>query len=82
MVDAAGVDGRNPRDDLRQLLEELTKYDPVLTRKPAIVLANKVFEANLAFFFLHPVDFNLSMFHAAWPFFGVTRSTFPRRSSI
>jgi GTP-binding protein len=41
VVDAAGVDGRDPSDDLQSLLAELALYQPALARKPAVVLANK-----------------------------------------
>lgn len=51
VIDAAGVDGRNPVDDLTQLLLELELYEPSLINKPALVFANKVdlpsAEANL-----------------------------------
>lgn len=43
VIDAAGVDGRNPVDDLTQLLLELELYEPSLINKPALVFANKVF---------------------------------------
>ena len=41
VVDAAGVDGRDPCADLRSLLDELLLYQPALARKPAVLLANK-----------------------------------------
>ena len=51
LLDMAGTDGRDPVDDYKQLLEELGLYDPVLLKKPRLVLANKmdepVAEANL-----------------------------------
>jgi GTPase involved in cell partitioning and DNA repair len=43
MIDAAGVDGRSPVDDLTQLLLELELYEPSLLLKPALVFANKVY---------------------------------------
>jgi len=41
LVDAAGVDGRNPVDDYRQINEELRQYQPELARRPQIVVLNK-----------------------------------------
>jgi GTP-binding protein len=42
IVDMAGVDGRDPSDDYRHLLNELKLYDPALLRKPRLVAANKM----------------------------------------
>lgn len=42
VVDAAGSEGRNPAEDLRNVREELRRYDDDLSRRPAIVVANKV----------------------------------------
>jgi len=43
MVDSAGTDGRNPYDDLRVLVEELTAYgDGDMLTRPALVVANKL----------------------------------------
>ncbi|MDR2812196.1 MAG: GTPase ObgE [Puniceicoccales bacterium] len=42
LVDIAGVDGRNPIDDYRTLLEELACYDRNLLEKKHLVVANKV----------------------------------------
>jgi GTP-binding protein len=51
LLDVAGTDGREPADDYKQLLEELSLYDPALLDKPRLVAANKmdesVAEANL-----------------------------------
>jgi len=51
LLDMAGTDGREPWDDLRNLLDELGFYDPTLLSKPRLVVANKmdepVAEANL-----------------------------------
>jgi GTP-binding protein len=41
VVDAAGVDGRDPLDDYRQINEELLRYQPELARRPQIVALNK-----------------------------------------
>lgn len=42
LVDMAGVDGRDPRDDYAHLLRELELYDPALLEKPRLVAANKM----------------------------------------
>ncbi len=42
IVDLAGVDGRDPREDYATLLSELKLYDPALLKKPRLVVANKV----------------------------------------
>jgi GTPase len=42
LIDMAGVDGRDPREDYRVLLSELKLYDPALLRKPRLVVANKM----------------------------------------
>jgi GTP-binding protein len=44
LLDMAGVDGRQPWDDYRQLLNELGLYDPALLAKPRLVAANKMDE--------------------------------------
>jgi len=42
LIDMAGVDGRDPRDDYSVLLKELKLYDPALLKKPRLVVANKM----------------------------------------
>lgn len=42
LIDMAGVDGRDPREDYATLLAELKLYDPKLLKKPRVVVANKV----------------------------------------
>ena len=42
IIDMAGVDGRDPRDDYAHLLQELKLYDPALLKKPRLVAANKM----------------------------------------
>ncbi len=42
VLDTAGVDGRNPIDDLKQLRAELELYQEGLSKRPAIIVANKV----------------------------------------
>lgn len=41
IIDAAGVDGRSPLEDYRQINEELRLYDERLSQLPQIVVANK-----------------------------------------
>jgi GTPase len=42
LLDMAGVDGRKPTDDYRQLLKELELYNPEILEKPRLVVANKL----------------------------------------
>jgi GTP-binding protein len=42
VVDAAGSEGRNPVEDLQQLRKELDLYDPLLSQRPWLVIANKM----------------------------------------
>jgi|UniRef100_UPI00404A79ED GTPase len=42
MVDMAGTDGRDPREDYKHLLDELKLYDKALLKKPRLVAANKM----------------------------------------
>ncbi len=42
MVDAAGVDGRDPLDDFRQINAELRQYRPELAERPQVVALNKL----------------------------------------
>ncbi len=44
IVDMAGTDNRDPRDDYKQLLKELELYDKSLLKKPRLVAANKMDE--------------------------------------
>ncbi len=48
LVDMAGTDARDPRDDYRHLLHELELYDPALLKKPRLVAANKMDVAEAA----------------------------------
>ena len=54
LIDMAGCDGRDPRDDYKHLLVELKLHDPALLEKPRLVAANKMdlpeAAANLAKF--------------------------------
>jgi GTP-binding protein len=42
LLDMAGVDGRKPSDDYKQLLSELELHNPALLEKPRVVVANKM----------------------------------------
>jgi GTP-binding protein len=42
LLDMAGTDARDPRDDYKHLLAELKLYDPALLDKPRIAVANKM----------------------------------------
>jgi len=44
ILDMAGTDTRDPRDDYKQLLQELELYNPALLDKPRLVVANKMDE--------------------------------------
>ena len=48
LLDMAGIDGRHPWDDYRQLLAELELYDPEFLNKPRVVVANKTDEPAAA----------------------------------
>jgi GTP-binding protein len=42
VVDVAGSEGRNPIDDLQNLRREIDLYDPTLSSRPWLVVANKM----------------------------------------
>jgi GTP-binding protein len=42
LLDMAGTDGRDPREDYAQLLKELELYDAALLEKPRLLVANKM----------------------------------------
>ncbi|MBI5689553.1 MAG: GTPase ObgE [Verrucomicrobia bacterium] len=42
LIDMAGTDARDPREDYRHLQRELKLYDPALLAKPRLVVANKM----------------------------------------
>ena len=42
VIDMAGSEGREPLDDLQKLRKELDLYDPTLSERPWIVVANKM----------------------------------------
>lgn len=42
ILDASGIDGRNPSDDFRVLREEMAAYNPELLERPYLVALNKI----------------------------------------
>lgn len=42
LVDAAGVEGRDPIDDINKINSELYQYNPDLLSKPQVIAANKI----------------------------------------
>src|SRR5881392_3700490 len=42
VVDLAGSEGRNPVEDLRNLRREIGLYDPILSKRPWYIIANKM----------------------------------------
>jgi len=42
LLDASGIDGRNPYDDYRVLIDEIREYDPRILEKPKLVVLNKI----------------------------------------
>ena len=42
LLDMAGVDGRTPHDDYKQLLKELELHNPEILEKSRLVVANKM----------------------------------------
>lgn len=50
VVDIAGIDGRNPVEDIKIIMNELKSYDENLVKKPAIIVANKMdlFDPHIA----------------------------------
>ncbi|HEV8619025.1 MAG TPA: GTPase ObgE [Candidatus Udaeobacter sp.] len=42
VVDVAGSEGRNPTEDLQNLRREIDLYDPVLSKRPWCIIANKM----------------------------------------
>lgn len=42
LIDMAGTDARDPRDDYKHLLKELELYDKALLKKPRLVVSNKM----------------------------------------
>jgi GTPase len=42
VIDASGIDGRNPEDDFRVLRSELSTYNPEMLERPYLVVLNKI----------------------------------------
>jgi GTPase len=42
ILDASGIDGRNPTDDYRVLRSEITAYNPEMLDRPYLVVLNKI----------------------------------------
>jgi len=42
VVDAAGTEGRDPVKDIRDIMNELSAYNPKLLEKPQVIAANKI----------------------------------------
>ncbi len=42
MIDASGIEGREPIDDFRVLQNELRAYKPELLEKPSLIVLNKI----------------------------------------
>ena len=42
IVDVSGHEGRDPKEDFRQINEELVKFNPELAKQPQIVAGNKI----------------------------------------
>lgn len=42
VIDASGIDGRDPSDDYRVLREEIAHYNPELLERPYLVVLNKI----------------------------------------
>ena len=42
VLDASGIDGRNPIDDYTVLRKELEQYNPELLERPSLVILNKI----------------------------------------
>ncbi len=42
VVDAAGTEGRDPREDIRVINQELQAYNPELAGRPQVIAANKI----------------------------------------
>ena len=42
ILDASGIDGRNPTDDFRVLRSEIVSYNPAMLERPFLVVLNKI----------------------------------------
>lgn len=59
VIDTSGIEERDPLDDYRVLLAEVTAYNPTLLEKPSLVVLNKMD--------LEGSDLNLIRFQEAFP---------------
>jgi GTP-binding protein len=46
VVDTAGTEGRDPVSDIQNLRREIDLYDPALSQRPWLIVANKMDEAG------------------------------------
>jgi GTP-binding protein len=46
VVDTAGTEGRDPLSDIQNLRREIDLYDPALSQRPWLIVANKMDEAG------------------------------------
>jgi GTPase len=60
VIDASGIDGRNPVDDLKVLRKELEAYNPEMLERPFIVAINKIDTEE--------AQENLPQFYKEYPF--------------
>lgn len=42
VVDAAGIEGRDPVEDIYKINQELTAYNPEIAKRPQVIAANKI----------------------------------------
>lgn len=59
VLDASGIDGRNPSDDFRVLRNELATYNPKMLERPYFIVLNKI-DADEA-------EENIKQFHEQFP---------------
>lgn len=59
MLDASGIDGRNPTDDYRVLREEISQYNAEMLERPYLVVLNKIDSEEAAA--------NVMVFHETYP---------------
>ena len=46
LIDLAATDGRDPWEDFAHLRQELEDYDPLVAKKPFLLVGNKIDEEN------------------------------------
>jgi len=69
LLDASGIDGRNPVDDYRVLRQEVEAYNPELATRPSFVVLNKIDTEEAA---LHVEEFKKSYQIPADHFFEIS----------